>query len=237
MDNKKKQEILIKAKLWMEKNIVKPHINNTKKLSTLDEIKINPFLWSYLANYYLGDSSYESLATVAILPRILGTSITTTFGTKMQSFISDVLDSSFGSTTSGIDIEYIDAIDGRRKYCQVKSGPQALNKDDIETIKNHFKAVRNLARTNNLDVRHNDLVFAMLYGEPNEMNTFVKKLAQEYDVFIGEEFWHRLTGDRNFYYDLSKAMAEVAETVDSRELVRETIKKLATDIKRKHPKL
>ena len=101
MDNQKKKEILDKAKIWMEKNIVKPHIQNTKKLSTLNKININPFLWSYLANYYLGDSSYKSLATVAILPRILGTSITTSFGTKMQSFISDVLDSSFGSTTSG----------------------------------------------------------------------------------------------------------------------------------------
>jgi len=237
VDNKKKKEILDKAKTWMEKNIVAPHIKNTKKLSTLNEIKINPFLWPYLANYYLGNSDYKSLATVAILPRVLGTSITTSFGTKMQSFISDVLDSSFGSTTSGIDIEYIDAVDGRRKYCQVKSGPQALNKDDITTIKNHFKAVVNLARTNNLDVRHNDLVFAMLYGEPNEINSFVKILAEDYEVYIGEEFWYRLTGDENFYYDLSKAMAEVAETVDSKELVKETIEKLAKDIELKFPKL
>jgi len=237
MDAQKKQEILDKAKKWMGKNIVESHTKNTKKLSTLDEIKINPFLWPYLANYYLGDSSYKSLATVAILPRVLGTSITTTFGTKMQSFISDVLDSSFGSTTSGIDIEYIDAVDGRKKYCQIKSGPQALNKDDITTIKNHFRAVKNLARTNNLDVRHSDLVFAMLYGERNEFNSFVKILAEEYEVYIGEEFWYRLTGDRDFYFDLSKAMAEVAETVDSKELVRETIERLAKDIEEKYPKL
>lgn len=237
MDSAKKKEILDKAKKWMEINIVKPHIKNTQKLSTIDEIKINPFLWPYLANYYLGDSSYMSLATVAVLPRVLGTSITTSFGTNMQSFISEVLDSSFGSTTSGIDIEFIDAVDGRRKYCQVKSGPQALNKDDITTIKNHFKAVVNLARTNNLDVRHNDLVFAMLYGEPREINSFVRILSEDYQVYIGEEFWFRLTGDKDFYYDLSKAMAEVAETIDSKELVKETIEKLARDIERKYPKL
>jgi len=237
MDSQKKQEILDKAKLWMETNIVEPHLINTVKLSNLDEIKINPFLWTYLANYYLGNSDYKSLATVAVFPRVLGTSITTTFGARMQSFISEVLDSSLGSTTTGIDIEYIDAVDGRRKYCQIKSGPQALNKDDITTIKNHFKSIRNLARTNNLNLQHNDLVFAMLYGEPNEMNSFVKILAEEYEVYIGEEFWYRLTGDKDFYYDLAKAMAEVAEGVDSRSIVDDTIEKLAADIEKKYPKL
>lgn len=237
MEGKKKQEILDKAKLWMERHIVEPHLMNTLKLSNLDEIKVNPFLWPYLANYYLGNSDYESLATVAILPRVLGTSITTTFGTKMQSFISEVLDTSLGSTTSGIDIEYIDAIDGRKKYCQIKSGPQALNNDDVDTIKNHFKAIQNLARTNNLDVRHNDLVFGMIYGEPNEINSFGKKLAKDYEVYIGEEFWYRLTGDKDFYYDLAKSMAEVAEKIDSRAIVEKTICELAADIEKKYPKL
>jgi hypothetical protein len=220
----------------MKEEIVPSHTRNTKKLSTLDEIKINPFLWHYLANYYLGNSNYESLATVLVLPRALGTSITTTFGTKMQSFISTVLESSVGSAVSGIDIEYIDASDGRKKYCQVKSGPQALNGPDITTIKNNFRAVLNLARTNNLPIQHNDLVFAMIYGEPSEYNAFVKELAKDYEVYIGKEFWYRLTGDTSFYFDLSKAMAEVAETVDSKELVRETIEKLARDIESKYPK-
>jgi len=220
----------------MRKEIVPAHAKNTKKLSTLDAIKINPFLWNYLANYYLGNSDYESLATVLVLPRVLGTSITTTFGTKMQKFISQVLESSVGSAVSGIDIEYIDATDGRKKYCQVKSGPQALNRPDVTTIRDHFRAAQNLARTNNLPMQHNDLVFAMIYGEPGEYNAFVKELAEDYEVYIGREFWYRLTGDANFYFDLAEAMAEVAETVDSTELVRETIEKLAKDIEKKFPK-
>jgi hypothetical protein len=218
--------------------IVKPHIKNTEKLTSLDEIKINPFLWPYLANYYCGNGSYHSLATVAVLPRVLGTSITTTFGTQMQSFISTVFEGSFGSTVVGIDIEFIDAVDGRRKYCQLKSGPQALNNDDVETISNHFKSIKNLAKTNNIkDLQTNDLVFGLLYGEENELNSFVKKLAQDYEVYIGETFWYRLTGDKDFYYDLAKAMAEVAESVNSQALVNDTISKLAADIEKKYPKL
>ena len=234
MDNVEKAKILDKAKKWMKENIVDPHKKNTKKLASLDEIKINPFLWPYLANFYCGNSTFHSLATVAVLPRVLGTSITTTFGTQMQSFISSVLDGSFGSAIPGIDIEFIDAVDSRKKYCQIKSGPQALNKDDVETINNHFRNLKNLAKTNRLPLQTNDMVFGLLYGEEKEMNSFVIKLAQDYEVFIGEEFWYRLTGDKGFYYDLAMAMAEVAETVDSQALVSDTINKLARDIENKH---
>ena len=231
MEKAKKDEILKKAKDWMQKNIVEPHIRNTKKLSSIDEIKINPFLWPYLANFYCGDSSNKSLATVAILPRVLGTSISTTFGTQMQSFISTVLDSSLGSTIPGIDIEFIDELDGRKKYCQLKSGPQALNNDDVETIKTHFQGIKNLARTNRLPLQYDDLVLGLLYGTENEQNSFIKKLAKDYVVYIGETFWYRLTGDKAFYYDLANAMAEVAATVDAKSLVEETIDKLANDIR------
>ena len=68
------------------------------------------------------------------------------------------------------------------------------------------------------------------------MNSFVKILAKDYEVCIGEEFWYRITGDKEFYYDLSKAMAEVSETLDSKDLVKETIEKLAKDIENKYPK-
>ena len=32
-------------------------------------------------------------------------------------------------------------IDGEKKYCQLKSGPDTINKDDVETIAGHFKSV------------------------------------------------------------------------------------------------
>lgn len=77
----------------------------------------------YLANFLTGNSSPKSIAKALIYPRILGTSITTSFGTNIQKFTNDVLDA-FGSTTPGIDIEFIDRIDGHKKYCQMKSGTQ-----------------------------------------------------------------------------------------------------------------
>jgi hypothetical protein len=66
-----------------------------------------------------------------------------------------------------------------------------------------------------------------LYGEPEEMNANIKKVGESYPVYAGKEFWYRFTGDENFYEDLAIAMAEVADEVDVREIIDETIDKLA----------
>ncbi len=111
-----------------------------KKASKLKSYNINPFLIKYLAFFLEGNDNPKSIAKALILPRILGTSINTSFGNKIQKMIN-VLFEGYGSVVSGIDIEFIDAIDGRKKYCQVKAGPETINKDDVETISSHFNAV------------------------------------------------------------------------------------------------
>ena len=144
----------------------------------------------------------------------------------------------FGSTTSGIDIEFIDQIDNRKKYCQLKSGPNSLNKDDVTTIINHFKSVKNLAKTNNIKIGYGDLIFALTYGEKEEINAFIKELrANDIEVFVGKEFWHRLTGDIDFYNDLIKASGEVAKEVNMKEVVDSVIKELANGIENRYKEL
>jgi hypothetical protein len=236
MKAQEKQEIMKRAQEWMRSSLISNHLSNTKKLTKLSEFKINPFLWPYLANYYRGTTDYRALAEVLILPRVLGTSITTTFGNEAQRFISTVFsDSSYGSVVSGIDIEFIDAVDGRKKYCQLKAGPNGLNKDDVKTVTDHFQAVKNLARTNSLPLQHNDMVLGILYGEPEEMNGNIKAVAKEYPLYAGKEFWFRFTGDEDFYEDLAVSMADVAEEVDVREVIEQTIDALAQEIIQKYP--
>ncbi len=231
MNVAEKEEILSKFKIWFKDGLIESHKANTIRLTSLDEFNINPFLLHYLSNFLEGNSDPKSLAKVLIYPRVLGTSVTTSFGTQMQSFLTKVLDA-YGSTTQGIDIEFIDA-NGKRKYCQLKSGPNALNRDDVTTIKGHFDGVRRLARTNNKDVGINDMLFCLLYGEPHEKNAFVKELERDYPVLIGKEFWHTFTGDEGFYQDLIDAVAEIAKEVDMKSLVEEVIDKLAEEIKTK----
>lgn len=226
MTEQEKQEILSAAKQFFRKRIAPKHNKNTKKLMNISEFNVNPFLNKYLARFAFGNSSPESMAKVLIYPRVLGTSITTSFGTNMQYFCNDVL-SSFASTTSGIDIEFIDAVDGQRKYCQVKAGPNTINRGDVPEIKGYFRGLINLGRTNGIRIASSDCVVGVLYGEPDELNSHYKKIGEDYPVIVGKDFWYRLTGDQTFYDDLISAFAEVADEMDSSELLQRTIDSLA----------
>jgi hypothetical protein len=221
-------EILKKAQTWFRDVLVENHIKNTAKLQNIKEFKINPFLIMYLANFLTGNSSAESIAKALIYPRVLGQSISTSFGSNIQKFTNDVL-GSLGSVVNGIDIEFIDAVDGKKKYCQLKAGPNTINKDDVETIKQHFDGVRNLARTNNLDIGLNDLIVGVIYGENEQLSANYKNIERKhhFPVIVGQNFWHRLTGDKKFYFNLITAFTEVANEADASQLLEETIKELA----------
>ncbi len=223
-----KAEILEAAKKWFREIIAINHIKNTKKLSKISEFNLNPFLVSYIAQFLTGKTDAEGIAKALVYPRVLGTSITTSFGQNLQTFTAEIKNA-IGSTTSGIDIEFIDQIDGCKKYCQLKAGPNTINKDDIETIHRKFNDVKNLARTNNVKISLDDLVVCVIYGERNELSNHYKSIEKDYHhpVYIGQEFWHRLTGDEGFYFELCQAIAEIAVEFNGKQLLEETIKKLS----------
>jgi len=225
-------QIIEKAKDFFKKEIAQSHIANTKKLKDLKEFGLNPFLDKYKANFLTGNDDPRSIAKALVYPRVLGTSINTTFGNKLQKFCSEVLEG-FASTTSGIDIEYIDKLDGRRKYCQIKAGTNTINADDVDTIKGKFNGVRNLARTNNLNVGLNDLVVGVFYGTEGELSGHYKKINEFYPVIVGAEFWYRLTGEIDFYEKLTGAIGEVATEYDGSQIIEEVIDSLAKQIANK----
>lgn len=230
MNQEEKDIILEKAQKWFSDTIAENHVLNTKKLAKSSKFNINPFLAVYLSNFLTGDTTPESIAKALLYPRVLGTSITTSFGTNIQKFTNEVL-SSFGSTTSGIDIEFIDQINHNKIYCQLKSGPNTINKDDVETIAGHFKGVINLGRTNNLRITHDDMVVGVIYGDRNSLSAHYKRISNEYHypIYIGQDFWHRLTGEENFYSELIHAIGEVAVKADFADEFKEVITSLAED--------
>lgn len=234
MDIQHRKQIIENAKQFFRSEIVASHIDTAcKKASRLSEYNVNPFLFKYLANFLTGNDDPESIARALVLPRILGSSITTSFGMKIQSLISSLFQG-LGSTTQGIDIEFLDEVDGRKKYCQLKAGPNTINHDDVTTIINHFNGVRNLARTNNLNVGINDMIVGVVYGEESELSSHYRRIGLSYPVHIGQDFWHRLTGKEDFYFELIDAIGEVALEVDGSIVVEKTIKKLALEIAEKY---
>lgn len=229
---KQKKDIIEKAKIFFKNEIAESHRLNTEKLKHLKEFNLNPFLDKYKANFLTGNSSAISIAKALVYPRVLGTSINTTFGNKLQKFCSTILNG-YASTTSGIDIEFVDLLDGRRKYCQIKAGPNTINKDDVKTIEDHFTAIKNLARTNNLNINLNDLIVCVFYGETYELSSHYKRIQENYPVYIGKEFWYRLTGDENFYVNLTNAIGDIASEYDSSKLIDDVINILADEINNK----
>lgn len=234
MDDIHRKQILENAKTFFRTEIVQSHIDGAcERASKLSEYNVNPFLFKYLANFLTGNDDSISIAKALVLPRILGSSITTSFGMKIQSLISSLFQG-LGSTTQGIDIEFVDVIDGKKKYCQLKAGPNTINHDDVTTIINHFRSVRNLARTNNLNIGINDMVVGVVYGEESELSSHYKKIGIDYPVYIGQDFWYRLTGKKDFYFELIDAIGEVALEVDASKIVEMTIEKLAREIETKY---
>ena len=230
MTEEQRVELLAKAKEFFKEKIVFAHVNGgALRASRLSDYNINPFLYKYLANFLKGDSDPRSIAEALVYPRLLGSSINTSFGMRIQSLISHLFEG-FGSTTPGIDIEFIDAIDGRRKYCQLKSGPNTINHHDVETIINHFKGTINLARTNNLNIATHDMIVGVIYGDSNELSSHYQRLDKSYPVLTGQEFWHHLTGKDTFYFDLINVFGDVAIDVDGREKLEQTVTALAAEI-------
>lgn len=234
MDENHRNEILENAKTFFRERIVKNHIEGAcRRAAKLSNYNVNPFLFKYLANFLTGNDDAESIARALVLPRVLGQSITTSFGMRIQELISSLFEG-FGSTTQGIDIEFIDTLDGHKKYCQLKAGPNTINYDDVTTINNHFNSVRNLARTNNLNIGIDDMIVGVIYGEQSELSSHYQKINETYPVYAGQEFWHRLTGRSEFYFELIDAIGDVALEVDARGIIEQTIQSLAAEISEKY---
>lgn len=232
MTEQQKQAIIESGKDYFRTTIIPNHLKNLLKLK-LSSFNINPFLINYLAAFLCGDTEPHSLAKALVYPRILGTSLNTSFGQNIQVFISSLEEITGGASgIEGIDIEFVDAIDGRRKYCQCKAGPQTINKEDIATILGHFKYLMNKSRLDRMGLQFDDLIVGVLYGERDNLSANYKAIDAHYPVLCGADFWERLTGDKEFYNRLSKAFGEVVEEdgIDGSTLILQKVDEIAQEI-------
>lgn len=235
MTEEQKLSIIESGKQYFREIIIPNHLKGLQRLK-LKDFKINPFLVNYLAAFLCGNTEPRSLAKALVYPRILGTSISTSFGQNIQIFISSLAQiAGNASGIDGIDIEFIDALDGRKKYCQCKAGPQTINKDDVATVLGHFTHLQNKARLDRLDVNITDMIVGVLYGEPDELSGNYKNIDKTCPVYCGAEFWEHLTGDPQFYHRLAKAFGEVVEedSIDGSHLILNKIEEIAKEIEEK----
>ena len=194
--------------------------------------KVNPFTIQATANAFGSPITVQNLAKAVVYPFALGSSIATSFGTNFQAFmVSTTGGVARASVVKGMDIEYDDALDNRHKYCQIKSGPTTINKDDIKTIEDHFKGLTNLARTNHLPLDASDKVVGVLYGTHNDLSTMYRTIEHDgINVFAGEELFYHITGIHGLYQGLIESARRAAENSEMQESIQKLIKEVESGI-------
>ena len=227
MNETKLLEIVTK---YFEEKIFDNHkINSLKNHSKLKSYKINPILVKYLSKVLEDDFTPIGIAKALYYPRVLGTSINTSFGTRIQNMFVE-LELANGSLIKGMDIEFVDKIDDRKKWCQLKSGPNTINSEDVNPLLKKFSTVANLARTNQIDLNNSDLILGVLYGTENQLSQHYKKIDEKHPVIIGADFWHRITGFPNFYNKLVINLDKMILSLDTEEFFKKGYTALAKEI-------
>ena len=220
----------IVTKYFEEKIFDNHKINSLKNHSKLKSYKINPILVKYLSKVLEDDFTPIGIAKALYFPRVLGTSINTSFGTRIQNMFVE-LKLADGSLIKGMDIEFIDKIDNRKKWCQLKSGPNTINSEDVNPLLKKFSTVANLARTNQINLNNSDLILGVLYGTENQLSQHYKKIDEKHPVIIGVEFWHRITGFPSFYTKLAINLDKMILSLDTEQFFKKGYTELAEEIK------
>jgi Type II restriction endonuclease EcoO109I len=218
---------------YFKKNIFEQHIKSTLKThSTLKSYNINPIVVKYLSKVLDNKYSPERIAKALYYPRVLGTSINTSFGTRIQNMFVE-LNMAEGSLIKGMDIEFLDKIDNRKKWCQLKSGPNTINSEDVKPLIKKFSDTINLARTNSAfkNINNSDFIVGVLYGEESELSMHYKTIDKMHPVLIGKDFWHRITGYPNFYEKLVKELHKIITNLETNDFFKKGIEELTQEIK------
>ncbi len=224
-------ELLRIVTKYFEEKIFDNHkINSLKNHSKLKSYKINPILVKYLSKVLEDDFTPIGIAKALYFPRVLGTSINTSFGTRIQNMLVE-LKLADGSLIKGMDIEFVDKIDHRKKWCQLKSGPNTINSEDVNPLLKKFSTVANLARTNQISLNNSDLILGVLYGTENQLSQHYKRIDEKHPVIIGVEFWHRITGFPDFYNKLVINLDKMILSLDTEQFFKKGYTELAEEIK------
>ncbi len=228
-----KKELTNKIVEYFETYIFKNHIEACMKThSKLKSYNINPIVVKYLSKVLENNYSPEGVAKALYYPRVLGTSINTSFGTRIQNMFVE-LEIANGSLIKGMDIEFIDKVDNRKKWCQLKSGPNTINSEDVKPLIRKFTTTINLARTNNAfkNINNSDFIVGVLYGESEELSMHYKIIDKSHPVIIGKEFWHRLTGFPDFYDGLVGSLHKCINNLDTKDFINEGCNMLTEEIR------
>lgn len=225
-----KEVLLNQITAYFEQKIFLNHKKiSLKQNAQLKSYNINPIVVRYLSKILADGFTPMGVAKALYYPRVLGTSINTSFGDRIQKMFVE-LGLARGSLIKGMDIEFEDKIDGRSKWCQLKAGPNTINSEDVRPLLKKFTTVTNLARTNSMRLNNSDLILGVLYGTRSELSQHYITINEHYPVVVGQEFWHRLTGYEEFYRELVSELDRLIFSLPTDDFINEGCAALAREI-------
>ncbi len=217
-------------------DVIKKKLVAGHKLSSFN---VNPFVITALSSGVLGEANSANIAKSLLYPRVFGTSINTNFGDKMQKLCTTYLDAD-ASSTNGMDIEFNDRFEDQRVIMQLKAGPNTINSGDVDPIIEEMASAYRLLRQNRIAIMPT-FAIGIAYGTIEDVSGHYKKIAassvggqMNIPLYVGQDFWHRLTGESDFYINMIKILVEVFEEEDCSELLESDIYNLAQEIEAKY---
>lgn len=213
---------------------------NAKKGYKLKDFNIQPFTLIALAGAYFSKPSSENMAKALVYPRAFGTSINTTFGNKLQKMCMKVLGAKAASA-AGMDLEFEDKISGVNVMAQLKAGPNTINSKDVSPMIEEFKKTYRLLRTNGVGDKMPIFAVCILYGSISEVSSSYRNISKEaigsqldIPIYIGQDFWYRLTGIESFYSELIEVFFELFKKENYAKYLNVSVKSLARELEQKY---
>lgn len=220
---------------YLKSNFSEKLSTKIKKGYNLKDFNIHPFNIIALSSGIFGEASSINIAKSLIYPRVLGTSITTTFGDRMQQMCVSLLGAQ-ASAIPGMDIEFEDKITGKKIIAQMKSGPNTINHGDVKPLTDEMESAYRLLQKNG-GKNMPEFAVCVIYGSLNTLSGHYKKLLSTnigaqlgIPIYIGKDFWERLTGDKTFYSELIIIFQEIFEKHNLNEDLNIDIHVLAKEI-------
>lgn len=233
MTEQQKQAIIESGKQYF-RSIIKTDYFDLLDELTLDRWDFDPYFINYLSTSTKEESQLVELAKAIVYPDVFDRVINLSIGNNIQNIVSLLQHFTLGASRfEGIDFEFIDAIDGRHKYCRCMAGP--YTSEDVNLIITPLSQFKVVMSQPNLEVQFDDIVVGVLFGKYEALSMSYMVLEAQYPVWCGDDFWLHLTGDKSFYIRMLKAMGEVLDEGDfeGSELIQAKVKEIADEIRQK----
>ena len=198
---------------YLAEQVITPFYEN--RLNNLKQLRLHGVLKR--KNPYLFKAKNIEVAgelVKSIVDAFLSSQEETIFGNLLEGFaiyVSKSLYDGFKSDLKSVDLEF--ARDGVYHIVGIKSGVNWGNSDQVNKMRDNFKAARNILRERGI-TNEITAVNGCIYGKDNVPFKKHEDAEKQYYKYAGQEFWYFISGDDGLYQEIIKPIDKEARRKD-----------------------